>query len=113
MRQRWALGLILLGWTAAAQAHLRAGEAAGFLSGLEHPLSGLDHIVAMVSVGLWAAQLGAPAIWLLPVTFPLVMAVGGFLGRSVSPCPGSRWASPPQPWCSAQPCCSRRARRSR
>ena len=44
-----------------------------------HPISGLDHIVAMVSVGLWGAQLGAPAIWLLPVTFPMVMAFGGML----------------------------------
>ena len=34
----------------------------------------------MISVGLWGAQLGAPAVWLLPVTFPMVMAVGGFLG---------------------------------
>jgi urease accessory protein len=45
-----------------------------------HPISGLDHVVAMVAVGLWGAQLGAPAVWMLPVTFPMVMAVGGFLG---------------------------------
>jgi urease accessory protein len=50
------------------------------LSGLRHPVSGLDHILAMVAVGLWGAQLGAPAIWLLPVTFPMVMAFGGMLG---------------------------------
>jgi urease accessory protein len=50
------------------------------LSGLAHPVSGLDHVVAMISVGLWGAQLGRPAIWTLPVTFPMVMAVGGFLG---------------------------------
>ncbi len=63
-----------------ANAHVLAGEAGGFLSGLEHPVSGMDHILAMVSVGLWGAQLGAPAIWLLPITFPIVMAFGGFLG---------------------------------
>jgi urease accessory protein len=72
-----------------AQAHLVPGEAVGFLSGLKHPISGLDHIIAMVSVGLWGAQLGAPAIWLLPVTFPLIMAVGGFLGLIGVPLPGT------------------------
>ncbi len=72
-----------------AAAHIRQGEAAGFLSGLEHPVSGLDHIIAMVSVGLWGAQLDAPAIWLLPLTFPLVMSVGGFLGLIGVPLPGT------------------------
>ncbi|HEU4381952.1 MAG TPA: HupE/UreJ family protein [Anaeromyxobacteraceae bacterium] len=67
-------------WPAAALAHQRGGEAAGLLSGLGHPLSGLDHVLAMIAVGLWGAQLGAPAIWLLPVTFPMVMALGGMLG---------------------------------
>jgi urease accessory protein len=71
---------MILASTPAAQAHIRHGEAVGFISGLAHPVSGLDHIIAMVAVGLWGAQLGAPAIWLLPVTFPLVMSVGGFLG---------------------------------
>ena len=63
-----------------AWAHEQSGQAAGFVTGLLHPVSGLDHVLAMVAVGLWGAQLGAPAIWLLPVTFPLVMAIGGFLG---------------------------------
>ena len=61
-------------------AHTRGGEAIGFVSGFEHPISGLDHVLAMVAVGLWGAQLGPPAIWLLPVTFPMVMAFGGMLG---------------------------------
>jgi urease accessory protein len=61
-------------------AHVQGGAAAGFLSGFAHPLSGWDHILAMVSVGVWGAQLGPPALWLLPVTFPMMMAVGGFLG---------------------------------
>jgi urease accessory protein len=53
------------------------GSAAGLFTGLYHPISGLDHVLAMVAVGIWGAQLGAPAIWVLPVTFPVVMAFGG------------------------------------
>ena len=76
-------GLVpLLAWLcpAAAFAHPRGGEVAGLLAGLSHPVSGLDHVLAMIAVGLWGAQLGAPAVWLLPVTFPMVMAFGGTLG---------------------------------
>jgi len=62
-----------------ALAHVQGGETVGFLSGLEHPVRGLDHVLAMVAVGLWGAQLGAPAVWALPVAFPLVMAFGGML----------------------------------
>src|SRR5262245_63927630 len=69
-------------------AHAPEGEAAGLLSGLRHPVSGADHILAMVSVGLWGAQLGAPAVWLLPVAFPMVMALGGMLGLLGVPLPG-------------------------
>jgi len=56
------------------------GSAAGLISGLLHPISGLDHVLAMIAVGIWGAQLGAPAIWVLPVTFPMVMAAGGMVG---------------------------------
>ena len=69
-----------LPWPALAWAHVESGRAQGLLAGLHHPVSGLDHVLAMVSVGLWGAQLGAPAVWLLPVTFPVVMAFGGMLG---------------------------------
>jgi urease accessory protein len=84
------LGPVLLAllWPARALAHTQGGEAAGFLGGLEHPVSGLDHILAMVAVGLWGAQLGAPAVWLLPVTFPMVMAFGGMLGLMGVALPG-------------------------
>jgi urease accessory protein len=75
-----------------AGAHIVHGEAIGFVSGFEHPISGFDHIIAMVAVGLWGAQLGPPAIWALPVTFPLVMAFGGFLGLLGVPLPGSEIA---------------------
>jgi len=72
----------------AAWAHVEAGQAAGFLAGLAHPVSGLDHVVAMVAVGLWGAVLGAPAIWMLPVAFPMVMAFGGLIGLLGLPLPG-------------------------
>lgn len=62
-----------------ALAH-EAHGAGGLITGFLHPLSGPDHIAAMVAVGLWGAFLGAPAIWLLPIIFPLVMAFGGALG---------------------------------
>ena len=65
---------------AAVFAHNPAGVAGGFASGFMHPLTGIDHILAMVAVGIWGAQLGAPAIWALPVAFPLVMSVGGAMG---------------------------------
>jgi len=71
---------MVLVWPRLAMAHVQGGEAAGFWSGLSHPISGLDHVLAMISVGLWGAQLGAPAVWVLPVTFPMVMAFGGMLG---------------------------------
>lgn len=78
--QRTAFLIAAMLWPVAVWAHAETGRAGGFLAGLHHPVSGLDHILAMVSVGLWGAQLGAPAIWLLPVTFPVVMAFGGMLG---------------------------------
>jgi urease accessory protein len=70
----------VLFWTRLAEAHPQPGQAAGFTTGFLHPWSGVDHLLAMIAVGIWGAQLGAPAIWILPVTFPMVMAVGGFLG---------------------------------
>jgi urease accessory protein len=63
-----------------ALAHNGDSIASGFAGGFAHPLFGPDHIVAMVAVGLWGAFLGAPAIWLLPIVFPVVMAFGGVLG---------------------------------
>lgn len=63
-----------------AHAHVQHGQAVSFLTGLEHPISGLDHVLAMVAVGIWGAQLGNPAIWLLPIAFPLMMALGAMMG---------------------------------
>lgn len=70
-----------------ALAHTGSGVAVGLESGFLHPLTGPDHLIAMVAVGLWGAQLGNPAIWVLPITFPLVMAVGGLLGVLGVPLP--------------------------
>jgi len=75
-----SLTLLATLWPALAWAHTEQGRAEGLVAGLHHPISGLDHVLAMVSVGMWGAQLGAPAVWLLPVTFPMVMAFGGMLG---------------------------------
>ena len=88
---RGRVSLVLLMLLVAAEpvlAHDQPGQARGFLTGFLHPLSGLDHVLAMIAVGLWGAQLGAPAIWLLPVTFPMVMACGGFIGLLGIPLPG-------------------------
>lgn len=86
-RMRVGAILLLLACTP-VPAHEETGQAAGLLAGLAHPVSGLDHVLAMVAVGLWGAQLGAPAVWVLPVAFPMVMAVGGMLGLVGLPLPG-------------------------
>ena len=72
-----------------AAAHTEAGVPGGLVSGFLHPLSGLDHLVAMVAVGLWGAQLGRPGIWVLPVCFPAVMALGGVIGVLGVPLPAT------------------------
>ncbi|MFI4964117.1 MAG: HupE/UreJ family protein [Caulobacterales bacterium] len=76
-------------WTLAgpALAHTGTGLPGGFTSGFLHPLSGFDHLLAMVSVGIWGAFLGRPLLIALPVIFPTVMAVGGALGMANVPLP--------------------------
>lgn len=70
-----------------ALAHDGTGMAKGFLSGVMHPVSGPDHLLAMVAVGLWGAALGRPLIFALPMIFPAVMAGGGLLGIAGVPMP--------------------------
>jgi len=84
----WVAAVSVVLWPLAAWGHVESGQAGGFLSGLSHPVSGLDHVLAMVAVGLWGAQLGAPALWVLPVAFPMMMAFGGMLGLMGMPLPG-------------------------
>jgi urease accessory protein len=74
-----AAGALLPGF---AYAHVVTGDAGGFLHGLMHPALGLDHVCAMVAVGLWAAQMGGRAVWAMPLTFVGVMALGGALGMA-------------------------------
>jgi urease accessory protein len=68
---------LLLFLATPALAHEGDVAGAGFVTGFLHPILGWDHVAAMVAVGLWGALLGVPAIWVLPVAFPLVMALGG------------------------------------
>lgn len=63
-----------------AFAHVGQGDHGGFLHGFLHPIGGLDHVLAMIGVGLLAAQLGGRALWLVPVSFVAMMVVGGLIG---------------------------------
>lgn len=82
------LAILIVFLPGSALAHVDAGQAAGFITGLQHPWSGLDHVLAMVAVGIWGAQLGNPALWILPVTFPIVMSMGAMMGLLNIPVPG-------------------------
>jgi urease accessory protein len=65
-----------------ALAHPGHADAFGFAAGVGHPIGGLDHVLAMVMVGVFAAQLGGRALWAVPATFVAVMALGGGLGMA-------------------------------
>src|ERR1035438_6247627 len=86
MKMMWRSFLIsaafLFFTCAGAHAHLIPGDVRGFGSGFAHPLHGLDHILVMVAVGLWAAQLGGRARWLVPASFVGVMVLGGALAMA-------------------------------
>jgi urease accessory protein len=64
----------------AALAHTGVGDTGGFAHGFWHPVGGLDHVLAMVAVGAFAACLGGRALWIVPAAFVAMMAVGGFIG---------------------------------
>jgi urease accessory protein len=82
-----AAGAVGLAFATAAAAHIGTGLPGGFTSGFRHPLSGPDHLLAMVAVGLWGAFLGRPLIYALPVIFPGMMVVGAVLGMTETPLP--------------------------
>lgn len=65
-----------------ALAHTEAGSVVGMAAGLAHPLGGADHVLAMVAVGILAAQLGRKSLWSVPAAFVGMMIIGGFLGGS-------------------------------
>ena len=81
--------IILLGgallWTGGAHAHVLNSAGAGFAAGFAHPFTGLDHLAAMIGVGLWAARLGGPARWIVPGTFVGTMALGALAGFAGGP----------------------------
>jgi urease accessory protein len=76
-----------LAWPRLVLAHTGADAGSGFATGFLHPLRGIDHVLAMLAVGMWGAQLGPPALWLLPIAFPLVMSLGGVAGILRLPMP--------------------------
>lgn len=77
MFRRITLALAALAATTApAFAHLNPDEHGSFMAGFSHPLFGLDHILVMVAVGLWAAQIGGKALWAVPAAFVTTMAIG-------------------------------------
>ena len=68
-------------------AHSGPGLQGGFVAGVLHPLGGVDHLLAMIAVGLWGAFLGARLVVALPIVFPLLMVVGAVLGMRAMPLP--------------------------
>jgi len=79
--RKLSAGALLLCAAAAASAHPGhdGPGIGGFLAGMAHPFGGLDHLLAMLAVGIWAATLGRPMAWALPLAFPLLMAAGAAL----------------------------------
>lgn len=65
-----------------AHAHVGVGQTGGFMLGLAHPVTGLDHMAAMVAVGLWAAQRGGRGVWGVPLSFMMAMSVSGVIGAA-------------------------------
>ena len=86
-----ALCAVIVAGVSPACAHTEMGTGGGLLSGFTHPIFGFDHLVAMVAVGLWGAFLGAPAIWTLPIVFPMVMVLGGLMGIMGVPVPAGEF----------------------
>nr|WP_167030203.1 HupE/UreJ family protein [Luteibacter sp. SG786] len=81
------------GWVETAMAHAGTGLAGGFAAGFSHPFGGMDHLLAMVSVGLWGAFLGQPLIYRLPVVFPGLMVVGAIFGMAGVALPPVEWGT--------------------
>lgn len=83
-----SLAILVTAAAPPASAHVFGAYGAGWSQGFAHPFGGLDHTLAMLAVGVWAAMIGGRAVWVLPVTFPLVMAIGGLLAVAGVPVPG-------------------------
>jgi urease accessory protein len=76
------LSLTMLAYIPTAGAHSMRTEGTGFIIGLAHPFMGLDHLLAMIAVGIWAAQIGGSAVWRLPLSFIAMMAIAALFGAS-------------------------------
>ncbi len=76
------LSVTMLAYIPTAGAHNIGAEGAGFITGLAHPFMGLDHLLAMIAVGIWAAQTGGSAVWRLPLSFIVMMAVAALISAS-------------------------------
>lgn len=81
------LTLVIAGLPATAFAHSGGSATHGFMNGLGHPISGIDHLLVMVAVGIFAAYLSGRALWLVPTTFVLMMGIGGMLSIGSLPLP--------------------------
>lgn len=86
-RAIFALSALLILTASTALAHTGVGSVSGFSAGFGHPISGLDHILAMVAVGILASQHGGRSLWVVPATFVGMMVIGGILGISGVPVP--------------------------
>jgi urease accessory protein len=88
-RTAWLVAAAAVGalFSNGAAAHTGTGLPGGFVSGFIHPFTGLDHLLAMVSVGLWGAFLGRPLIYIFPVVFPAMMVAGAIMGMFGVPLP--------------------------
>lgn len=73
------LASVLILLSAPASAHLLGMHGAGFEAGIAHPFTGLDHLLAMLAVGMWAVQQGGRALWRIPLAFVAMMTLGGML----------------------------------
>jgi urease accessory protein len=86
MKSRLAALLVLpvtmLAYIPTAGAHSMGAEGGGFITGLAHPFLGLDHLLAMIAVGIWAAQTGGNAVWRLPLSFIVMMTVAALISAS-------------------------------
>ena len=87
MKRKFSVVTLLILGASPALAHVGVGSTASFAAGVTHPLSGLDHMVVMIAVGLWAALKGERALWVWPCAFVGVMLVGGALGMMHVPVP--------------------------
>ncbi len=82
MKSRHYLAAVLMSLPALALAHPGHELQSGFAAGIMHPVSGIDHLVAMLAVGMWAAQLGGRLRWAVPLSFVSLMLVGALPGLS-------------------------------